>query len=288
MIRVFRPINLLMIVLVCFAFQVVVNHIQGVSFQLTDAFVSYTVISILVAAGGYLINGYYDREIDQINHSGYQFPLNKTKVTFYYSVFASAAIIKGLISFDMATTVVFILFPILLLWLYSYWLKGLPLIGNGAVAFLALWLPVGLLHVNDASDQLGKDIASQFGLLLMGEIFLITLAREVIKDIQDIKGDRKHNCKTLAVRLGEKNTAMVATFFLFWALLLWFTTLSQFFSEINLVTIIFGVLTLLFVFASIATLWFKKPWSKKTKLSSLMLKIGMFAALLTLIFVCYA
>lgn len=281
MIRAFRPLNLLVIVLVCFTFQFLSTQIDGSIKLFSLEYITYTFVAILIGAGGYLINGYYDRDIDNFNHPGYVFPVKKKQVFLYYFILSAIAIILSVLSFKMLAVIGFILLTIGLLWLYSFWFKGLPIIGNGIIAFISFWLPIGLLFVNGA--KLGTDLLSQFGMLLLGEIFLITFAREIIKDIQDIDGDRMFKCRTLAVRFGEKKAAFNATFFLIWAGILWFSILSKYFFELNILTIVSAIVTLILVLVSTVSLWINKSWKERAKLSSLVLKIGMFTALLTVI-----
>lgn len=283
MIRAFRPINLLVIVLVCLSFQFLATKIDDTISLFSQEFIAYTLVALSIAAGGYLTNGYYDRKIDEVNHPGYSFPFSKRQTFLLYAILAGLAIILGVIFFDLLTLIGFILMTISLLWMYSFWFKGLPIIGNGIIAFISFWLPVGLLYVNGASEQLGTDLASQFGMLLLGEIFLITFAREIIKDIQDVNGDKQFKCKTLPVRFGEKFAALSATFFLAWSFLIWFGIFTKYYKDLNILTIIICIALLGVILASILFLWLDKSWDKRAKTSSLILKIGMFAALLTLI-----
>ncbi|CAG5080732.1 UbiA family prenyltransferase [Parvicella tangerina] len=283
MTRAFRPINLLVIACVCIAFQVVSFKIQQSQFQLTTEFLVYILVALFIGAGGYLINGFYDQKIDGYNLPEYSFPFERNQVILIYSLLNILPITLGLFFLDISALIGFILLPILLLWAYSAWLKALPIIGNGIVAFIALWLPIGLLYVNGSSELLGNDLYAEFVMLMLGEIFLITFAREIIKDIEDVEGDKKYHCKTLPVRLGEKKAAYVASFFLFWSALLWFGTVKKHLAELNLLTLLFCIFTFVIVIISFVSLWRSTSWKNRAKQSSLLLKVGMLVALTTLI-----
>ena len=90
----------------------------------------------------------------------------------------------------------------LLLWLYSDRLKGTAVWGNLAVAFvIALALVYGALAVGGITPAVGVGV---------GLTFLITLTREVVKDVEDVEGDAAEGARTLAVRRGGWWTSRVA------------------------------------------------------------------------------
>ena len=89
-----------------------------------------------------------------------------------------------------------------LLWLYSTRLKGTPLWGNLAVAFvIALALVYGALTVGPVTPTV---------LVGAGMTFLITLAREIVKDVEDVEGDSAEGARTLAVVRGPWWSSRVA------------------------------------------------------------------------------
>lgn len=286
MIRAFRPINLFIIGLVCLAFQIISSRINGSAIQLSTPLVIYTSAAIIVGAAGYLINGYYDREIDVINHSGYKFPLSKSR-TYAVSLFLIVlALSLGLAFFSIKFTIGFILFPALALWLYSAALKKTPVIGNLLIAFISFWLPTGLMLYNGSLGKINsKDHFAEMGMLVLVEVFLVSFAREVIKDIQDIKGDKISDCKTLPVLFGEKVAGIVATTILMIGSLIWFNVVKKHFDSLTIISILFSVITFLVLIISIFMLWSNKTWKERTTHSSLLIKIGMLTALLTLIFI---
>ena len=120
LIKAVRPINLLVITLTFY-----VLHTLGIkslelipgSHQISLKFL--TISTLLIAAAGYLINDYYDIEIDFINKAHKQNPLSKQALLTGYIILNSTALI---LSFTFAfSNYIFWIFPssIFLLWLYS-------------------------------------------------------------------------------------------------------------------------------------------------------------------------
>ncbi|UCS94260.1 geranylgeranylglycerol-phosphate geranylgeranyltransferase [Echinicola marina] len=155
--------------------------------------------TITIAAAGYLINDYYDVKIDYINKPNEVIigkGMRRRMVMFLHTVLNFAGIglaclvgLKiGLIHFIAA----------FVLWLYSNSLKRLPFVGNLAVASLtglAIWI-IGFYY------QRSELLVLTYAIFA----FFINLIREIIKDIEDREGDRKHGCKTLPIVLGFRAT----------------------------------------------------------------------------------
>ncbi|MHB8579771.1 MAG: geranylgeranylglycerol-phosphate geranylgeranyltransferase [Ignavibacteriaceae bacterium] len=148
----------------------------------------------LTAIGGNIINDIYDIEIDKINMP--ERPLakgiisKKEAVAFYITVNIIAlalSIFPGVYSFIIVLTAEVILF------FYSYILKGIIIAGNISVAFLT-----GLAFVY------GGVVVSnwKYSLLPAGFAFLINLIREIIKDMQDVPGDSQQGVITLSQKYG--------------------------------------------------------------------------------------
>lgn len=285
--RAFRPLNLLLILAICFVFQFLALEMRETSLGFfSDFFWPYSIVSILIAAAGYLINGYYDREIDAINHPNYQFPFSKKQSFLIYGLINLLAIIISSFLFSFETLMIFIILPIWILWIYSYLLKRLPLVGNLTIAFISIWLPIGLLFLNNnLSDFEDHSFVSQLTLLILSEIFIITLGRELVKDIQDLDGDQKGNARTLAILIGDKYSAAISSFVLIFGALLWFSFLKNQFGSYSISGIILSTITLMLIISSIMILWSKKGFKKSAQMSSLIIKFAMFTALLSVIFI---
>ena len=155
--------------------------------------------TVFIAAAGYLINDYYDVKIDMLNKPekvivGYK--LERRQVLIWHSVFNFSGIFLGtLVSIWIG---VLNLFAASLLWLYSNRLKRLPLLGNLAVALLT-GLSLLVLALYYRSNYLIILVYSSFA-------FGVTLIREIIKDMEDMRGDEAFGCKTLPIIFGIRKT----------------------------------------------------------------------------------
>lgn len=155
--------------------------------------------TVLTAAAGYIINDFYDRKIDEINKPhkvliGRIFTTNFA--LYFYAAFSVGAIILGfLISMYIGLIQIFC---VLSLYLYSLYFKKIALLGNVLVAFLSA-LVVLIVNVLYLQHFPLVYIFSAFA-------FFISLIRELIKDIEDIEGDRVGGCQTFPILYGILNT----------------------------------------------------------------------------------
>ncbi|MHB8336721.1 MAG: geranylgeranylglycerol-phosphate geranylgeranyltransferase [Ignavibacteriaceae bacterium] len=190
LIKISRPVNALMTFLSIVIASVVCTIDD---FSYTKVFLAASA-GALTAIGGNIINDIYDIEIDKINMP--ERPLakgilsKKEAVVFYITVniiSLTLSIFPGVYSFIIVLTAEVILF------FYSYILKGIILAGNISVAFLT-----GLAFFYG-----GVVVANwKYSLLPAGFAFLINLIREIIKDMQDIAGDSQQGVITLPQKYG--------------------------------------------------------------------------------------
>ncbi len=167
--------------------------------------------TVMIAAAGYIINDYYDVKIDYINKPE-KVVVGKRIVRrvamLFHLLLSAAGILVGLyLSIWIA---VFNTFAVLALWLYSVSFKRLPFTGNFVVALLT-GMAIALVEVYYQTGSL---------LVFIYAIFAgsITLIREVIKDMEDLKGDNTFGCKTLPIIWGIRGTkAFIYTLMFFFA-----------------------------------------------------------------------
>ncbi|MCK6614225.1 MAG: geranylgeranylglycerol-phosphate geranylgeranyltransferase [Ignavibacteriaceae bacterium] len=150
----------------------------------------------LIAAGGNVINDIYDLETDRINRPGRPLPsgaIGLNAAFNYYLLLTLSGLILAVRVSYLAFAIAFAVFAGL--WLYAYKLKRTALAGNFSVAlFTGLVFPYGALAAGDIS-------AGYFPFLFA---FLTTLMREVLKDLEDISGDKATGAGTFPVLYGEK------------------------------------------------------------------------------------
>lgn len=155
--------------------------------------------TILIAAAGYIINDYYDIKIDYINKPqrvviGKSIP--RRFAILFHTLFSFAGILLGyFLSWQIALINFLSAF---LLWWYSNNLKRLPFVGNFSVALLtgtSIYIVSLLFHGDDTLIIIYSFFA-----------FFMTLVREIIKDMEDLKGDSTFGCKTLPIVWGFRKT----------------------------------------------------------------------------------
>lgn len=155
--------------------------------------------TVMITAAGYLINDYYDVKIDFVNKPDRVVVGKKLKrrwVLAGHTALNFVAIgIGTFLSWPIGATMFGASF---LLWLYSNQLKRLPLVGNLAVAALT---GMTLVLVAEYFQERTFIIACY-------AVFasFITLIREIIKDVEDRKGDERFGCRTIPIVYGVAKT----------------------------------------------------------------------------------
>jgi len=167
------------------------------------------IASALVIASGYIINNFYDAEKDLINkpHKTMLDRLvsQRFKLTTYFVLNFLAVFVASYVSFK---AVVFFSAYIFGIWLYSHKLKKMPFIGNFVSATLAI-SPFFVVFVYYRNFEAVIFVHALF-------LFLLILAREMIKDLENIKGDIAQNYKTIPVILGVRfSKYLIAVLILF-------------------------------------------------------------------------
>lgn len=246
--RIIRPVNLLFLVVLLGLMEKYVVHGVMSRYQLTEPIAWWVLLLIIlavvcIAAGGYVINDYFDVKIDAINHPDRLIVtrgISKRNTMLLFQCLTVAGIASGVVVAvvlkSMALGTTFVLTPGIL-WFYSASYKRQFLIGNLTVAFLAGLTPLLIGFACDAAiaNDFGQD--SMLGQYLINRIyiwtagfglfaFLCTWAREIIKDIEDQEGDREMECHTLPVKYGNLVSQIVVTVLLLgiMTLLVWVMT----------------------------------------------------------------
>lgn len=185
--------------------------------------------TMIVAAGGYIINDIYDYPIDQLNKPHKVFvnrliSLQNAWILYGIScllVFAIGGYFYYRLGWLAAWT-----YPIVgisMLWLYSYRLKKSLLLGNLTVALFCAFVPF-MVYVPEATNMFPEyELIRNFQLSNADPLrdvfyayaafaFLSTLLRELIKDIEDKTGDAQYGAKTLPIVFGDTIAKSIAGF----------------------------------------------------------------------------
>lgn len=166
--------------------------------------------TVLIAAGGYVVNDILDVKIDLINKPekvlvGKKYPLQSCWDLYW--TLTIAGVIAGLLAawYNKTNTLMSIA-PLEagLLWFYSSILKRKFLVGNLVVSFLcalALFKPFLFNAVTYNAEGIAFLVIGYAGFA-----FIITLIREIIKDLEDQPGDEAYDCKTVPIVIGAIST----------------------------------------------------------------------------------
>lgn len=164
------------------------------------------IVGLLLGAGGNIVNDYFDRYVDAINKPWRPIPSGLISAKVAYRVSILLFIIGTLMAFSLSYTNGFIaLIAAILVYMYSYRIKGVLLFSNIVVAFL---VSLSIIFGGVASTfNLDILVASLFA-------FLLNIGREFLKGIEDIEGDRIMNIRTIATVYGPFR-AYIAAFTVF-------------------------------------------------------------------------
>ncbi len=180
------------------------------------------IASVLIAAGGYIINDYFDLNIDQVNKPNKNVinsVINRRWAILWHLVFSLLGIFATAVavSFQKWYLIIANIICVLLLWLYSTSFKRQVLIGNIVIALLTAWTVLILFFAKvpfiaafGASDELTVKFF-RIAFLYAGFAFILSIIREAIKDVEDMEGDRKYGCKTLPIVAGLTATKIYTT-----------------------------------------------------------------------------
>ena len=151
--------------------------------------------STLVIAAGYIINNFYDAEKDLINKPRKtmldRLVSQRTKLTTYFVLNFLSVFLASYVSFR---AVLFFSAYIFGIWFYSHKLKKVPFAGNFVSATLAI-SPFFAVFVYYKNFETVIFVHAMF-------LFLLILAREMIKDLENIAGDLAQNYKTIPILYG--------------------------------------------------------------------------------------
>ncbi len=220
---VIRIYNILVVILAQYLTAIfILDDQESFSSTLLDPYLFVIILcSSICIASGYIINNFYDYEKDIINRpirSNIDRSIRKrTKLNLYFSLNLLCIILSLFISIR---AVIFFLIYNIILWLYSHKLKKILILGNVLSSLLTItpFFAIFLYYKNFS------EIIAVYALFL----FFIILAKDLVKDLENLKGDFTLNYKTIAVVYGEKfskiaiNTIIIINYIIVISLILYF------------------------------------------------------------------
>jgi 4-hydroxybenzoate polyprenyltransferase len=192
---VIRGYNILVIVIAQYLASIfIMAHHLPIKEVVLDSHLFLIVVSTALAiASGYLINNFYDSEKDLINRPAKtildNYVSQKTKLGVYFTINFLSVIIASSISFK---AVLFFSGYIFMLWLYSHKLKRYPFLGTLTAGVVAI-LPFFIIFVYYRNFEAVIFVHAVF-------LFFIILIRELVKDLENLKGDFTLDYATIPVK----------------------------------------------------------------------------------------
>ena len=234
--KIIRPKNLLMVALT----QGIIYHYLFASvgtYTTLQGFILYLFISttVLIAAGGYVINDIADFKADFINkpHKTYiPYPITERNGwIFYISIVIAGLLISIFIAWKTQNIPLITLYPLasMLLYFYSFKYKNSVLTGNIIVSLFIAFVS-GIVMVAErhflfhSNSQLQSEAVLNILIFFMVFSFLVNLIREIIKDIEDAEGDKTQGIMTLPIKYGftrAKNICIILLVVTIAILLIW-------------------------------------------------------------------
>lgn len=225
--KLIRWKNILIIAftMVAMRYLIIIPILQSFNTQSTlshYAFVFYVLATILLAAAGYIINDYFDMKIDKINKFDKLIIKNniQKKEALSYHIYMNilgmiCAVIACIIAkITISYLIVFVCIAVLL-WLYSAVLKRKFLIGNLLVSSFIACVPVSVVFYeyltyikNNVSLENNEGLRLSIYIIVGLSIFafIYNFIREIVKDCEDIEGDRAFGVKSFPIVIGTKAT----------------------------------------------------------------------------------
>lgn len=222
--------------------------------------------TVLIAAGGYVINDYYDIKIDLVNKPQ-RVVIGQGITRRYALLFHTLLTVSGVAAgFYLGWRIGAINFASgFLLWWYSNDLKRQPFIGNLVVAILT---GISIVIV-DALYGTGDPLVFIYGMFA----FFMTLIREIIKDMEDVKGDNTFGCRTLPIIWGIRRTKWL----IYMVLIVFIGSViiaNNHFMELPLYYLLFLFVPLLLLLIILIRADTKKTFSQLSNLCKMIMLLG--------------
>jgi 4-hydroxybenzoate polyprenyltransferase len=263
----------------------------------TKQFIFLVLASVVIAAAGYIINDYFDLNIDQVNKPSkvvVSVLINRRWVIFWHMFLSLLGLFFTVSALPIAQHWHLVLAnfgSIILLWFYSTNLKKQLLIGNVLISLLTAWVlliiffskyPLQIRNVLLVDHDEVRFF--RFTVLYASFAFIISLIREVIKDMEDMEGDRKYGCRTMPILWGVNASKVFVA--------VWIIVLIATIVIVQFYVLPFGwwhsaLYCMLFVAAPLVWIFrklFKAQSSEDFHKLSAVVKLVMFTGILSMIF----
>lgn len=176
--------------------------------------------SVFIAASGYIINDYFDMQIDNVNKPDRVLVDTIIKrrwaIMWHWIISFLGLCLSAYISFKTSQWSILIIngICVIALWFYSTTFKKKLLSGNIIISLLTAWTIIviyifsgaSLINLKAAWESSNFTLHNKqlfkYTIIYAGFAFIVSLIREVIKDLEDMHGDAKFDCKTMPIKWG--------------------------------------------------------------------------------------
>jgi 4-hydroxybenzoate polyprenyltransferase and related prenyltransferases len=305
--KLIRLNNLVMIAitqyLVRFCIIAPILNIKGLSLQMSEFWFAMLVLAtVLLAAGGYAINDYFDTKTDAINRPkrvlvGKAFT-RQFVIKLHFTLSTIGSLLGIAASIYVGVWHYALIFPLVggLLWFYSTTYKAQLLIGNIIIALMAAMVPLIVLMFELAritktiliviqQNQINLNAITFWVIGFSFFAFITTFIREVVKDMEDFEGDYETGRNTIPVAYGIRNAKIVAALtiileiaFIYYVYLRYLSVLPS--GKLDWLSLMYITITLAIPFAILLFRVIKANKAAHYKLASLLIKIIMLAGVL--------
>jgi 4-hydroxybenzoate polyprenyltransferase len=183
------------------------------------SFILLSLASVFIAAAGYVINDYFDVNVDQINKpqkNVVDIIVSRRWAMFWHFLLSGIGVLLSLyVSWRTGLWYIVVanLACVFLLFGYSVSLKRKLLSGNILISFLTAWVvlilclsEIRLFSVVAPEIALAEQKVIRLGFLYAAFAFILSLTREAIKDMEDREGDKKYGSRTMPIVWGLPST----------------------------------------------------------------------------------
>lgn len=195
------------------------GQVNNFPLRLTTPFLILLCLSSLcIAAAGYIINDYFDINIDEVNKPEKmvvgKLISRRIALLWHLTLSITGILIGAYISYKLENWLIGLgnFLCVVLLWFYSTSYKRRLLIGNIVISILTAWVILVMLVAELPGWWVGGFVSeaekatvarlSRIGVLYAGFACIISVIREAIKDMEDLEGDRKYGCTTMPISWG--------------------------------------------------------------------------------------
>ena len=294
LLKLIRYQNLLLLVFMQLLFRYGFLNLQDISLALSDLQFGILVLStVCIAAAGYIINNIFDKETDAINNKEVIIGKEISEANAYnlYIALNVLGVGGGFYLSNVIEKPGFALLFIVVsgtLYLYASSFKQSLLIGNIIVSILTA-ISVIIIGLFDLYPMITPDTQVHLGILFKLLLdyalfaFLINFIREMVKDLQDVKGDYNMGMNTLPIAIGVARTSKIvlaATAFITFYLL--YYIYIYYFSNNLYISTLYSLLTIIAPLVLICIKLFEAKTSSDFKTLSLLLKVVLFFGILSI------